>query len=441
MKDKVLIIGGGIAGLSAAVHSIEKGLLPIIVEKNRHLGGRVRSLETSDVEKTIDNGQHVLSAAYEETRQLLHKIGSLNKIFFQKNFQAFYVKSDQQFLSFRAVPLPAPVHFFLPLLKQRAFTKIQVKDFWNLWKKSIWVPHRSLKKMTINHWLNECQQSQEIRELLWRPISLSILNTPMESGSAYLLLKALRRSFLGPQHKAGLGIPQAWLSEIFAEPAEKFITKAGGEIYYLHAVQELQEISYHKWRVITTKKAFEVPWVISAIPPYALSTILSNSGLPELSLLQRNLKRFEYYPIITINIFCGKPLKFDFPLLLISSPIHWIFPHPQSTNSYAVVISAAEQWVDCSREEVMEMVINEFKKYLGIDLQKDNHLLAYKIVKEKRATIAQTPQSLAWRPATRTDLRHFYLAGDWIATGLPATIESAALSGKKAIEALGQDRK
>ncbi len=441
MKDKVLIIGGGVAGLSAAVHAIENGLLPIIVEKNRYLGGRVRSLEASDIEKTIDNGQHVLSAAYEETRQLLQKIGSLKKIFFQKNFQALYAKSGQQFLFFRAASLPAPFHFFLPLFTQRSFTRIQLKDFWNFWKKSISVSSDRLKKMTIAHWLDECQQTQDIREFLWRPLSLSILNTPLESGSAYLLLKALQRSFLGSYRKAGLGIPQTWLSEIFADPAEKFITQAGGEIFYLHPVQEIQEISYHKWRVLTPKKTFEVPWVISAIPPHGLSGIIANSGLPELSLLKRNLDSFEYHPIITINIFCQKSLKFDFPILLISSPIHWIFPHPQSATSYAVVISAAEQWVNSDREEIIEMVVKEFKKYFGIDLQKDNQLLTYKIVKEKRATIAQTPHSLAWRPATRTELRHFYLAGDWTATGLPATIEGAVLSGKKAVEAIVQDRR
>lgn len=441
MKDKVLIIGGGVAGLSAAVHASEKGLLPIIVEKNRYLGGRVRSLETSDVGKTIDNGQHVLSAAYEETRQFLQKIGSLKKIFFQKNFQALYAKPGQQFLFFRAASLPAPFHFFLPLFTQRSFTKIQLKDFWNFWKKSVSVSNCKLKKMTIAHWLDVCQQNQEIREFLWRPLSLSILNTPLESGSAYLLLKALHHSFLRSYRKSGLGIPHAWLSEIFADPAEKFITQAGGEIFYLHSVQEIQKISYHKWRVLTTKKTFEVPWVISAIPPHALSAIISNSALTELSLLQRNLNSFEYHPIITINIFCQKPLKFDFPILLISSPIHWIFPHPQSATSYAVVISAAEQWVESDREELIEMVVKEFKKYLGIDLKKDNQLLAYKIVKEKRATIAQTPHSLAWRPTTRTELRHFYLAGDWTATGLPATIEGAVLSGKKAIEAIVQDQK
>ena len=206
-------------------------------------------------------------------------------------------------------------------------------------------------------------------------------------------------------------------------------------------MQEIQEISYHKWRVFTTKRTFEVPWVISAVPPHALSTIISNSGLPELSLLQKNLGSFDYHPIITINIFCQKPLIFDFPLLLISSPIHWIFPHPRSATSYAVVISAAEQWVDSGHQEIIEMVVKEFKYYLGIDLQKDNQLLAYKIVKEKRATIAQTPPSLAWRPATRTALRHFYLAGDWTATGLPATIEGAVLSGKKAVEVIVQDRR
>jgi squalene-associated FAD-dependent desaturase len=438
MKDKILIIGGGIAGISAAVQAIENAMFPVVVEKNRYLGGRVRSFEAVDLQKTMDNGQHVLSAAYEETSRLLKKIGSKEKIFFQKNFQALFVRSARQHLPFTATCLPAPFHFFLPLLKHHSFTQINLRDFWNFWQQSFFLSPASLRELTISQWLDKCRQGEKIRELLWRPLSLSILNTPCESGSAFLLRQAIQRSFVGSRRKAGLGIPQVWLSEIFANPAEKYIRQAGGEIHLLNTVQQIRPMQSGALQVITQKNEFEVQQVIATVPPLSLLDILVNSQLAELSELREILPQFQYHPIMTVNIFCRKSLDFTFPILLISSPLHWIFAHPHSSEGYgyAFVMSAADNWIDCSREKVMKMVENEALRLLGVDLKKDNLLLAYKIIKEKRATIAQTPQALALRPAARTALKNFYLAGDWTDTGLPTTIEGAVLSGKNAIQSI-----
>ena len=438
MKDKILIIGGGVAGLSAAVEAIDQGILPIIIEKNRYLGGRVRSFVTSDLQRTIDNGQHVLSAAYEKTSWLLKKIGTLDKVFFQDNFETHFVRAPQQQLHFRAYLLPPPFHFFFPLLRHHSFTQIQLKDFWNFWWKSWLLAHDFLKELTVSQWLDTCGQGEKIRDLLWRPLSLSILNTPPESGSAFLLQQAIHRSFTGSRQKSGLGIPQAWLSEIFADPAENFLRQAGGEIHLLDAVQKIQSSRNGSIQVITRKNSFEVSHVIAAIPPFALSEILADSPLPELSDLKEKINQFNYNPIMTINIFCRNPLKFPFPISFISSPLQWIFAHPHSgeDHGYALVISAADRWVDCSREEVMEMVESEILRLLGVDLKKENPILSYKIIKEKRATIAQTPQSLTLRPKAQTALKNFILAGDWIDTGLPATIEGAVLSGITAVHSI-----
>jgi squalene-associated FAD-dependent desaturase len=438
MRDKILIIGGGVAGLSAAVRAIEHGLQPVIIEKNRYLGGRVRSFVTGDLQMIIDNGQHVLSSAYEKTRWLLKKIGSLDKVYFQKNFETHFVRTPSEQLHFRAAFLPPPFHFFFPLLRHQTFTQIQFKDFWNFWQESRLLSPDTLKELTISQWLARCGQGEKILELLWKPLSLSILNTPPESGSAFLLQQAIQRSFFGPRKNSGLGIPKAWLSEIFADPAEKFIRQAGGEIHLLEAIQTIKPLPDDSMQLITSKNSFAAKHIIAAIPPFSLQEILEDSPLPEMTDLKTKLKQFDYHPIMTINIFCRQPLSYNFPISVVSSPLQWIFAHPHSgeDHGYALVVSAADEWSDRSREEVMEMVETEIQRLLGANLRKENQLRCYKIVKEKRATIAQTPHSLTLRPEPRTPLKNFILAGDWTDTGLPATIEGAVQSGIAAIDTI-----
>ncbi len=441
--NRVIIIGAGIAGISAATHALDHHLKPIIIDRNRHLGGRVRSFYAHDIGQYLDNGQHILASAYSETRELLSKIGSLDKVFFQNKFEARFIRKSGKEYNFKTYPLPSPFHFLVPLLVRNSVTGILWRDLWNLFRKAGLLKKEEFKEMTLESWLNTCQQSQAISEFLWKPLALSILNTPLQSASAHLLYQAILRSFLGPRKKSGMGIPLDWLSNIFATPAEKYLKKSESEIHLLTQVKNFQRNDDLTLSVVTQKGTFSSNAIICTIPPIALLNILENSRLPELNPLKDQLDRFEYNPIMTINIYLDKPLPGQFPTALVSSPIQWIFRHPVKDESpdrfgYALVSSAADKYKECSRDEVLEMVCLELGQSFNIDLKKTHNIIAYKIIKEKRATISQTPESLALRPTTKTPLKNFYLAGDWIDTGLPATIEGAVLSGRLAIEALIQ---
>jgi squalene-associated FAD-dependent desaturase len=443
MNKSILIIGGGLAGLSAALQSLRQGYKPIILEKNRHTGGRVRSVFAQDLNRSLDNGQHVLSVAYRETRQFLNTISSSSRIFFQNNFETLFLRQHEKPFHFKALLLPAPWHFFLPLLFNKRFTRIPGKNYINFLRHQRALNDSRLRDLTVSRWLDHCRQGSAIRELFWNPLCLSVLNTPPPLASAWLLYRAVSQSFLRSRRFSGLGIPQDWLSEIFGKPAEKYIENQGGSIHRLTNATRLVCENNRIIRVETNKQSFTPELVIAAVPPHALSDLLENSDITQLYSLKQSLHSFHYHPIMTVNIYLREPLPINCPASVVASPLQWIFPHPQNGESnegigYALVVSAADWWLDKSREEVMDMILVEIKAVFCESNFRQNSLLAFKIIKEKKATVSQTPEFLRLRPKPRTIIRNLFLCGDWIDTDLPATIESAIVSGRIAVEEVAQ---
>ena len=436
--NEVIIIGGGLAGLSAAVYALDHGFRPIILEESRCLGGRARSFFASDIHSTIDNGQHVLSAAYQDTLQFMQKIGSSTKVYFQKRFAVHFVRDMGNHLLFRACPLPAPWHFFLPLLKKSSFTGAKIQDFIYFFRKNLTISANELKSMTVKEWLKVNRQNQNIIQFFWEPITLSILNTTIDKASAYLLHQAISQSFLQSHKNAALGIPQEGLSDIFANPAEKYIINRGGSIYRSNPVTKLIAQNNNVTAIISRAQQFDTPWIICTIPPYRLAKLIKNSQIAQFQETAETLAKFRCSPIITINIFLKKAPDFEVPIALVNSPIHWVFPHPSKEDrvkSYSLVISAADEWSQKSNREILSMVQSELLRLMGINSGGKN-LVKYKIIKEKRATILQTPDSLKLRLPVKTIFSNFFLAGDWTDTGLPATMEGAVKSGRLAVQAL-----
>ena len=441
MNKDIIIIGGGLAGLSAAVQAIKHGYRPIILEKNKHLGGRVRSFYSPDIDCEIDNGQHVLSAAYEETIGFLKTIGSADKISYQKNFQVCFSKKDGTNFLFRTWPLPAPFHFFLPLIFRKKFTGLHYSELLKFIWKNTHLSSKQLKRMTIKEWLEHSGQSREIQKLLWQPLSYAILNTPVETGAAFLLKQAISRSFFHSRYKARLILPKGWLGDIFVTPALNLIQRNKGEVHLLTSAEKIVTGEGHFCEIATSRGNFNAPWIISALPPFALKSILDNSDDTLIQNSTVRLDHFEYNPIMTINIFLDRLIKTPFPVAFIDSPLQWLFPHPVPGSArhefgYALVISTANEWADKSREEIINMVSDELTNHLGIGFESSHRLLKYKIIKEKRATIAQTPFYIRNRPGNTTAIPNLFLAGDWTDTGLPATIEGAMVSGRLAIESI-----
>lgn len=440
-SGRVLIIGGGVAGISAAVAAIRKGLQPVLVEKNHTLGGRARSLYARDIRRTIDNGQHALSYNYQHTRWLLTTLNSLDRVHFQKRLEILFYLSHHRRIHFRVWNLPSPFHLLLPLLILLPLTpadrKFLVRWGWMNRNRT----EQQLKPMTVREWLYLAGDAPVLEQVFWTPLTLAALNTPIEKASALLLHRALNLAFLSGAAQSGLGLPADMLDEIFANPAEQFIRSRGGEVLTGTAIEK---INFADGRVVSATtgqgKILEAGHFVLATSPSALLKILHRSEAEE-EKWWKPFDQFQYSPIITINFWTRQPLPPGPPVALVNSPLQWIFPIPEHGNSgegygYTGVISAAFREVDWERKTLMEMIDREFVRFFKQSLVTDLHLLDSKIIKERTATILQTPDSLRLRPGGKTPYPNLVLAGDWLDTGLPATIESAVQSGREAIDKL-----
>ncbi len=440
-RKTVIIIGGGVAGISAAVHAIRKGWQPLLIEATPTPGGRVRSLFAKDVQSYIDNGQHVLSASYAETIGLLDILGSRQKVHFQERLFIHFQIDGRHRMAFRSWPLPPPLHFLLPLLLRAplAYPDRQfLKRFgWQFWRTRA----ADLRNLTVREWLDEVGESPLLEKLLWQPLTLATLNTPLEAASAELLYTVLQQGFLGTSRNCGLGLPTDMLATLFAQPGERFIRENGGDLR-CNTIAKRLIIEGNRVVALETHRGEQIdtPALILAIPPHSLARLLDASpGLDQ--WLPVSCRDFEYSPIITINIWCREPIPTLFPVALVDSPIQWIFSLPPpaqaaALHGYALVISAAFAEVNQSAAALLQLAERELRHYFRRDLPRGFQLVRSKIVKEKTATFLQTPAAQRLRPAPQTRLSNLFLAGDWIDTGLPATIESAARSGRLAAELL-----
>jgi squalene-associated FAD-dependent desaturase len=438
MANEVVIVGGGVSGISAAIWSLKKGLRPILFEKSSRLGGRVSSLYAKDAKKKIDIGQHVLSASYHETKYLLSSIGSLDKIQFQKRLKINFKLDADRSLRFQSWPLPAPAHFFLPLVFSPKIPWAERKTMFRWMLKFRKFSKSQLEKMTVSEWLKEMGHSPFLEKLIWEPVTVATLNTPMRLASSYLLHQVLSKAFLSSYFSSGLGIPVDFLDEIFGKPAHRYITEKGGSVYLRSDIKQLiiKGNSVQSIKV-NSDKIFETPNLILATPPDVLARLIVK--LPGMNNgVLSNLGNLKYSPIITINLWFKTAIESGSPVSFVDSPIQWLFKLPNSNHrspvhGYTVVISAAFKEVQLDQRELMHLVEGEFERFFNKNLYSDLGLTDFKIVKEKRATILHSNQLMAHRQKLDLKLSNLQLAGDWVNPDLPATIESAVLSGKQAV--------
>ncbi|MFY9558053.1 MAG: hydroxysqualene dehydroxylase HpnE [Blastocatellia bacterium] len=430
MPKRVVIIGGGFAGLAAGVRLSESGYEVLLLERRNHLGGRAYSFLDSKTGDVVDNGQHLFMGCYRHTIAFLETIGRLDRLKFQERPRVDFLDRDG-FTSFDCPQLPSPLNVLVGLLKMKGLgigDKLRAFNVGRAIKSNGRLPANGL---TVDQWLDELGQSTRIRQRFWYPMVVATLNQSPAIASARMLRVVLREAFGGDSKSARIGISRVGLSDLYTDGASNFIKSRGGDV---QTGSQVRRLIIESGVVVAVElkdgERIEGDYVISAVPPEALFAILPD----EIKSKEfASLESLGSSPIVSINLWFDRPIIDHEFVGLLGTRSQWIFNKDliltpgKKSNQVAVIISAARLFVDWTRNDLVDMAISELHELLPAS--RSAELLHSVIVKEREATLSHTVESDSLRPGATTSIANLILAGDWTDTGLPATIESAVMSG------------
>lgn len=409
----VHVIGAGLSGLSCALRAALGGRHVAIYEAAGQAGGRCRSFMDESLGCMIDNGSHMLMGGCESTLAYLADIGARHMI-------SEIAPASYPFLDlatgerWRIRPSAGPIPTWL-LSSSRRVPGSSLADY----KEAL-----RLARAGPDDTVADCVLiGGVLYERLWQPLSRAVLNTDAADGSARLLWKMIRETFLRGEAASRPLFFHRGLSPALIDPALKTIEGLGGEV---RMKARLRGLGWHDHRVnalIFPEGRLRVApedSVILAVPPETCADLWPGISAPTQSRAIVNV-HFRLDPQVE--------LPWESPFLgLVNAETHWLFARD---NILSATISAADRLVDRPSWELANMMWSEISKVLGRNV---GRVPPWRVIKERRATFAQTPAQAALRPPAETTLRNMFIAGDWTATGLPATIESSVRSGYRAAQ-------
>jgi squalene-associated FAD-dependent desaturase len=432
----VLIIGGGFAGLAAAVDLAARGNQVLLLERRNFLGGRAYSFTDKVTGDTVDNGQHLLMGCYHHTLRFLAKIGASHKVKFQPRARVDFLSATEGHASFACPSLPAPLHLLAGLSRLKT---IGWRDRFNALRvglalKTMNGKRARLADITVREWLNELGQSERMQRRFWDLMALATLNEAPEVASADMFARVLEQAFMHTKQDSTMVISRVGLSDLYPQDAARFIEARGGSVRLNAAVKTIDFANDRAVGVtLSDGERLAAATIISAVPYFMLKDMLA----PELLAAHfPAVAEFKSAPIVSINLWYDAPVtELEF-VGLLDSPIEWVFNKnaiagdTQTRRQHlALVISGAHQAAPQPKDTLIALATAEMHRFFPkARAQKPSH--AY-VIKEQHATISHTVGTARQRPAQTTPFANFFLAGDWTATGLPATIESAVWSGQE----------
>jgi hydroxysqualene dehydroxylase len=417
---KGIVVGGGLAGLSASAFLADKGFRIELIEAAPKLGGRAYSFEDENFGCELDNGQHIMMGCYKSALEFMKLIGAYDNLSVQKNLSITFVGASGAEYKLESSWLPYPFNLLSAILNYKALSFRDRLNVVLFFAKFPFISGGSVQQFSVAEWLKNENQNDEIVKALWELISVSALNTNINKANAKMFLDILKKIFLRGNSSTLIVTPEYGLSKTYCQNASDFIQSKNGAVSVSEKVTEIKIENNSAAEVITNRRRItDFDFVISAAPLFA-----AEKFLPNIKEYISSYPALEYSSILSVHLkIINNPLKEKF-YALIGSPVHWVFNH---SDYITIVISDADLLIKNSNEDIISMVKGELKKYLKIET---DTVTNSRIIKEKRATFIPSREIINTRPGYKTKLNNFFIAGDWTNTHLPSTIESAVASGK-----------
>jgi zeta-carotene desaturase len=433
----VTIVGGGVAGMSAACALAEAGLHVQLVERRGYLGGRASSYLHPGVGEVIDNCQHALIGAYTNLLGFYRRIGVEDCIHWTREMTMIEPGGRRSRLG--PLPLPAPLHGLPRLLAAPAFSladKLSLARAFAALLRPI--PPDSTESLDV--WLRRHRQTEGALNRFWRLVIASALNAELDSIALPYAAMVIRGLFMDSARAGTMGMSRVPLSDLYAGiPA--FLFQRGGSLHLNTSVEGASwDESARQWTIYTRTGELLSDFVILALPFEATQKLLPHLPAEEgREKLARQLEKHEHWPICSVHLWFDREITDLEHAVLLDREIHWMYNQSRLQTARGghyieLVVSATRAFAARPRESAIQQALDELAEFFP--RVKEARLEKAALVKEVRATFAVPPGIDAARPSAVSPWPNLFLAGDWVQTGWPSTMESAARSGHLAAERL-----
>lgn len=436
----VIVVGGGVAGLTAATSLADAGYRVRLLERRPFLGGRASSYEHPGTGEVIDNCQHVLIGRCTALIDLYRRLGAADAIRWYDQFTFLTPGGKASVIEPRF--LPAPFHSTLAFLGAPAFSladKLAIARGLAVFLRGL----PSDSEEDFAHWLHRHGQTERAIDRFWKPVLVSALNEDLDRCSVHYAAKVFRESFLLSAQAGRMGIPAIPLSELYGL-AIGYLRARGGEVLLRTGVDTIAP-SGNGWMVRAGDPIWTADAVVLALSFEAMAALVPSLPRNQAAVtLAAQLAAFEHSPITGIHLWFDRVVTELDHAVLLDTTIQWMFnksrlqpAHRTAEGSYLeLVVSASKALVPMARQEIIDLALRELVQFFPAATPA--HLVKSAVVKEVRATYSIRPGLDRYRSSAISPWPGIFLAGDWTATGWPATMEGAARSGNLAAEALAR---
>jgi len=433
MAERVLIIGSGLAGLAAATALAPRGLRVTLLEARNRLGGRASSFHDFATGQLVDTCQHVSMGCCTNFAHFCRTLGIAHLL--EKQACLYFMTSDRRLSRFRADPLPAPLHLARSFLMAR-FLSLDDKCRIAYGLASLRYS-RDEADPPFQEWLARHGQTPRTVERFWGLVLTSALNeTPDRIGLRYAR-KVFLDGFLRHPRGFEIELPAVPLGRLYGEELQAWLNRHDVEVRFQAAARGLRINAECVTSVeLRGGEVLDADWYIATVPFDRLLELLP-ADVIERHACFRDLRRLETSPITSVHLWYDRAVLNLPHVVLVGCVGQWLFnrgPTPEGGQYVQVVVSAARQFRGLGHEDVERQVTAELKRLLPAS--RLARLVRARVVTEHAATFSAVPGVDQWRPPQLSPIPNLFLAGDWTATGWPATMEGAVRSGYLAAEAL-----